>query len=241
MTTNQTVPNHIAIILDGNGRWAKKRRLPRALGHKAGCETLKSILDSCNDIGLKYLTVYAFSTENWKRSQDEVSALVQLIRYYIPRLEKKAMQKNTRVLIMGNRERFAEDVIRILDSVEAATRDNTGLTFILGLNYGGRDEIRRAMVKLGQEIAAGRLKPEDITEEMISAHLDNPQVPDPDLIIRTSGEMRLSNFLTWQSAYAEFEFPEVLWPDFGDEDLEEAIALYNNRDRRFGGRKTDGS
>ncbi|MBP3729566.1 MAG: isoprenyl transferase [Lachnospiraceae bacterium] len=241
MTTNQKVPDHIAIILDGNGRWAKKRRLPRALGHKAGCETLKRILDSCNDIGLKYLTVYAFSTENWKRSQEEVSALMQLIRYYIPRLEKKAMQKNTRVLIMGNRERFTEDVIRILDSVEETTKNNTGLTFVLGLNYGGRDEIRRAAVALAQEVAAGRLKPEEITEEMISARLDNPQVPDPDLIIRTSGEMRLSNFLTWQSAYAEFEFPEVLWPDFSDEDLEEALALYNSRDRRFGGRKPDGS
>ena len=145
---------------------------------------------------------------------------MQLIRYYIPRLEKKAMQKNTRVLIMGDRSRFSEDVIGILDSVEERTAANTGLTFILGLNYGGRDEIRRAMVKLGREIAEGRLKPEEITEEMISARLDNPEVPDPDLIIRTSGEMRLSNFLTWQSAYSEFEFPDVLWPDFGDEDLE---------------------
>ena len=240
MTTEQKVPNHIAIILDGNGRWAKKRRLPKALGHKQGCETLKSILDSCNDIGLKYLTVYAFSTENWKRSDDEVAALMQLIRYYIPRLEKKAMKKNTRVLIMGDRSRFSPDMIDILNSVEETTKNNTGLTFILGLNYGGRDEIRRAMVKLGQEIAAGTLKPEDITEDMISARLDNPDVPDPDLIIRTSGEMRLSNFLTWQSAYSEFEFPTVLWPDFSDGDLEEAIALYNGRDRRFGGRKSDG-
>ena len=154
MTTEQKVPTHIAIILDGNGRWAKKRRLPRALGHKQGCETLKNILDSCNDIGLNYLTVYAFSTENWRRSDDEVAALMQLIRYYIPRLEKKAMKKNTRVLIMGDRTRFAPDVIEILDSVENTTKENTGLTFILGLNYGGRAELTRAARLLAESIAA---------------------------------------------------------------------------------------
>lgn len=237
MTTEQKVPNHIAIILDGNGRWAKKRNIPRALGHKAGCEGLKHILDSCNDIGLKYLSVYAFSTENWKRSEDEVKALMQLIRFYIPRLQKKAMKKNTRVLTMGDDEMFSEDVRRILKECRDATRDNTGLTFILGLNYGGRDELTRAMIKIGQKIAAGELKPEEITQEVIAAHLDTAGIPDPDLIIRTSGEQRLSNFLLWQGAYAELEFPETLWPDFDDAALEQALAEYNSRERRYGGRK----
>ena len=236
MTTEQKVPDHIAIILDGNGRWAKKRNIPRALGHKAGCESLKHILDSCNDIGLKYLSVYAFSTENWKRSDDEVKALMQLIRFYIPRLQKKAMKKNTRVLTMGDDGMFSEDVRKILKDCREATKDNTGLTFILGLNYGGRDELRRAMVKIGEKIAAGELKPEAITQELIGEHLDTAGIPDPDLIIRTSGEQRLSNFLLWQGAYAELEFPETLWPDFDDAALEEALAEYNRRERRYGGR-----
>lgn len=233
------LPRHIGIILDGNGRWAKKKHVPRALGHKAGCETLKHILDTCNDIGLEYFSVYAFSTENWKRSIDEVNALMQLIRYYIPRLETRAMNKNTRVIIMGAIDAFHPEIQTMFRHLMETTKNNTGLTFIMGLGYGGRDEIRRAMVKLGKEIAEGRLKPEDITEEMISNHLDTAGIPDPDLIIRTSGEMRTSNFLPWQGAYAELEFPSVLWPDFSDDDLMAAIREYNSRDRRFGGRKQD--
>ena len=162
---------------------------------------------------------------------------MQLIRFYIPRLQKKAMKKNTRVLTMGDDEMFSEDVRRILKECRDATRDNTGLTFILGLNYGGRDELTRAMIKIGQKIAAGELKPEEITQEVIAAHLDTAGIPDPDLIIRTSGEQRLSNFLLWQGAYAELEFPETLWPDFDDAALEQALAEYNSRERRYGGRK----
>ncbi len=239
MNEELRMPAHIAIILDGNGRWAKKKHVPRALGHKAGCETLKHILDTCNDMGLKYFSIYAFSTENWKRSEDEVLALMQLIRYYIPRLKKKAMTKNTRVLTMGDTSRFHPEIAAMLTDLIETTKNNTGMTFILGLNYGGRDEIRRAVTKIGEEIAAGRLKPEEITEELISAHLDTAGIPDPDLIIRTSGEKRTSNFLPWQGAYAELEFPDVLWPDFSDDDLIRAIEEYNHRDRRFGGRNSD--
>ncbi len=239
MNEELRMPIHIAIILDGNGRWAKKKHVPRALGHKAGCETLKHILDTCNDMGLKYFSIYAFSTENWKRSEDEVLALMQLIRYYIPRLKKKAMTKNTKVLIMGDTSRFHPEIAAMLTDLIETTKNNTGMTFILGLNYGGRDEIRRAVTKIGEEIAAGTLKPEEITEELISAHLDTAGIPDPDLIIRTSGEKRTSNFLPWQGAYAELEFPEVLWPDFSDDDLIRAIEEYNSRERRFGGRKTN--
>ena len=239
MNEELRMPTHIAIILDGNGRWAKKKHVPRALGHKAGCETLKHILDTCNDMGLKYFSIYAFSTENWKRSEDEVLALMQLIRYYIPRLKKKAMTKNTKVLTMGDTSRFHPEIAAMLTDLIETTKNNTGMTFILGLNYGGRDEIRRAVTKIGEEIAAGTLKPEEITEELISAHLDTAGIPDPDLIIRTSGEKRTSNFLPWQGAYAELEFPDVLWPDFSDDDLVRAIKEYNSRDRRFGGRKTD--
>lgn len=239
MNEERKMPTHIAIILDGNGRWAKKKHVPRALGHKAGCETLKHILDTCNDMGLKYFSIYAFSTENWKRSEDEVLALMQLIRYYIPRLKKKAMTKNTKVLTMGDTSRFYPEIAAMLTDLIETTKNNTGMTFILGLNYGGRDEIRRAVTKIGEEIAAGTLKPEEITEQLISDHLDTAGIPDPDLIIRTSGEMRTSNFLPWQGAYAELEFPDVLWPDFSDDDLIRAIDEYNSRDRRFGGRKTN--
>ena len=239
MNEELRMPTHIAIILDGNGRWAKKKHVPRALGHKAGCETLKHILDTCNDMGLKYFSIYAFSTENWKRSEDEVLALMQLIRYYIPRLKKKAMTKNTKVLIMGDTSRFHPEIAAMLTDLIETTKNHTGMTFILGLNYGGRDEIRRAVTKIGEEIAAGTLKPEEITEQLISDHLDTAGIPDPDLIIRTSGEKRTSNFLPWQGAYAELEFPEVLWPDFSDDDLIRAIEEYNSRERRFGGRKTN--
>ncbi len=239
MNEERKMPTHIAIILDGNGRWAKKKHVPRALGHKAGCETLKHILDTCNDMGLKYFSIYAFSTENWKRSEDEILALMQLIRYYIPRLKKKAMTKNTKVLTMGDTSRFHPEIAAMLTDLIETTKNNTGMTFILGLNYGGRDEIRRAVTKIGEEIAAGTLKPEEITEQLISDHLDTAGIPDPDLIIRTSGEMRTSNFLPWQGAYAELEFPDVLWPDFSDDDLIRAIDEYNSRDRRFGGRKTN--
>lgn len=235
------LPRHIAVILDGNGRWAKKKGVPRAIGHKEGCETLKHILDTCYEWGVSYFSVYAFSTENWKRSQAEVTALIQLMRYYLPRLEKRSMERNTKVRIMGDIDGFPADVQKIMHHLVDTTAANTGLTFIMGLNYGGRDELRRAMVKLAEKVKRGELEPDAITEQMISENLDTAGIPDPDLIIRTSGEMRLSNFMTWQSAYSEFEFPTVLWPDFSDADLEEAVNIYNSRDRRFGGRKNEES
>ena len=234
-----TNPRHISVILDGNGRWAKKKGVPRAIGHKEGCETLKHILDICYYKKIEYFSVYAFSTENWKRSQGEVTALIQLMRYYLPRLEKRSMERNTKVRIIGDITAFPADVQKIMRHLMETTSVNTGLTFIMGLNYGGRDELRRAVVKLARKVKNGELEPEDITEAMISASLDTADIPDPDVIIRTSGEMRLSNFMTWQSAYSELEFPTVLWPDFSEKDLDEAIRIYNSRDRRFGGRKEE--
>ena len=234
-----TNPRHISVILDGNGRWAKKKGVPRAIGHKEGCETLKHILDICYYKKIEYFSVYAFSTENWKRSQGEVTALIQLMRYYLPRLEKRSMERNTKVRIIGDITAFPADVQKIMRHLMETTSVNTGLTFIMGLNYGGRDELRRAVVKLARKVKNRELEPEDITEAMISASLDTADIPDPDVIIRTSGEMRLSNFMTWQSAYSELEFPTVLWPDFSEKDLDEAIRIYNSRDRRFGGRKED--
>lgn len=235
------IPSHIGIILDGNGRWAKKKGVPRAIGHKEGCEALKRTLDFCNDIGVKYFSVYAFSTENWKRSRTEVFALIQLMRFYLPRLEKRAMEKNTRVMTIGDVSAFPEDVQKTLQKLKEKTASNTGLTFLMGFNYGGRDEIRRAVQAIARKVKAGELLPENISEDTISAHLDTAGIPDPDLIIRASGEMRLSNFMPWQSAYAELEFPEVLWPDFSNEDLLKAIEIYNGRERRFGGRSEEES
>ena len=230
-------PRHIAVILDGNGRWAKKKGVPRAIGHKEGCETLKHILDTCYYKKIEFFSVYAFSTENWKRSSGEVAALIQLMRYYLPRLEKRSMERNTKVRIIGDISGFPADVQKIMHHLIETTSVNTGLTFIMGLNYGGRDELRRAVVKLAEKVKAGELEPENITEDTISSYLDTAGIPDPDVIIRTSGEMRLSNFMTWQSAYSELEFPTVLWPDFSDNDLDEAIRIFNGRERRFGGRK----
>lgn len=232
------IPKHVAIILDGNGRWAKRRGLPRKLGHKAGCEALEQIVEDAARLGIKVLSIYAFSTENWKRTQDEVSALMQLFRYYIPRLRKRCFEGSIKVETIGDMSLFDEDLIRGIDELKRDTKDFARMTFVLGLNYGGRDEIRRAAVKLAEKVKAGELEPEDITEEMISRNLDTAvlEYPDPDLLIRTSGEQRLSNFMLWQNAYAEMYFPELLWPDFKKADLVKAIEVYNGRDRRYGGR-----
>ena len=232
------IPAHVAIILDGNGRWAKRRGLPRKLGHKAGCEALEQIVEDAARLGIKVLSIYAFSTENWKRTQDEVSALYQLFRYYIPRLRKRCFEGDIKVETIGDMSLFDEDLIRGIDELKRDTKDFTRMTFVLGLNYGSRDEIRRAAVKLAEKVKAGEMEPEDITEEMISANLDTAVLdyPDPDLLIRTSGEQRLSNFMLWQNAYAEMYFPELLWPDFKKADLVKAIEVYNGRDRRYGGR-----
>ena len=230
------IPNHVAIILDGNGRWAERRGLPRKMGHAQGCVAVEQTVRDCNALGIKYLTVYGFSTENWKRSEEEVSALMVLFRQYIRKLTKVAMEENCRVVMIGERSRFDSDLIEALNTIESKTKDNTAMTFVIALNYGGRDEITRAVQKIGAEIAAGNLQPDEITEGMIAEHLDTAGIPDPDLLIRTSGEIRLSNYLIWQCAYTEIYVTDVLWPDFNMEELKKAIDAYSHRERRFGGR-----
>lgn len=237
LDANVVIPAHVALILDGNGRWAKKRGLPRTMGHKEGCVTVEKTVEIAARMGIRYLTVYGFSTENWKRSEDEVGALMQLFRYYMVRLLKIASANNVRVKMIGDRSRFAKDIIAGINRLENETRDNTGLTFVIAVNYGGRDEIRRAAAKLAADAAKGALAPEAVTEEVFSSYLDTAGIPDPDLLIRTSGELRLSNYLLWQLAYTELYVTDCLWPDFNQEELEKAILQYNKRDRRFGGVK----
>lgn len=231
------IPAHVAIIMDGNGRWAKKRGLPRKMGHVEGCKVVEQTVEDAARLGIRYLTVYAFSTENWKRSEDEVDALMQLFRYYAKRLLKIANENNVRVKMIGERSRFAPDIIDGINALEETTKKNTGLTFVIAVNYGSRDEIRRGMTRMMQDARDGKVSPEEVTEELISSYLDTRGIPDPDLLIRTSGEERLSNFLMWQLAYSEFYFTDVLWPDFTKEELVKAIEAYNSRDRRFGGAK----
>ncbi len=234
----KVIPEHIAMILDGNGRWAKKRGLPRVMGHKAGCEAVERIVRVCADLGVKYLTVYGFSTENWKRSSEEVGALMDLFRVYLKKLLKVAREENCRCLMIGDKTRFAPDIIAGIDELTEETRQNSGMTFIIAINYGGRDELRRAVEKIVNE--AKRRDSDSfsaVTEQMISNSLDTAGIPDPDLLIRTSGELRVSNFLLWQIAYSEIYVTETLWPDFDKKALEDAVLSYNTRDRRFGGRK----
>ena len=231
---NLTIPQHVAIILDGNGRWAKKRGLPRNLGHAQGFATVEKTVFHAADLGIKYLTVYGFSTENWKRPAEEVSGLMTLFRAYMKRLLKTALENDARVLMIGERSRFPQDIIDGINELEEKTKDNSRITFTIAINYGGRDEITRAVNKMILEAKDGTLT-EPVTEQVIAQHLDTKLIPDPDLLIRTSGEQRLSNYLIWQSAYAELYFTDVLWPDFSKEDLIEAIRYYNTRDRRFGG------
>ena len=234
---NMVIPRHVALILDGNGRWAKKRGLPRTMGHKEGCVTVEKTVEIAARMGIEYLTVYGFSTENWKRPMEEVGALMQLFRYYMVRLLKVASANNMRVKMIGDRTRFAQDIIDGIGRLESETRDNTGLTFIIAVNYGGRDEIRRAAARLAADCAQGKRNPEEITEEVFASYLDTAGIPDPDLLIRTSGELRLSNYLLWQLAYTEIYVTDCLWPDFDREELERAIVQYNKRDRRYGGVK----
>ena len=233
------VPEHVAIILDGNGRWAKAHHVPRNVGHSAGSKAVEQICEDAYNIGIKYLTVYAFSTENWKRSEDEVNALMLLLKNYLKDCVKRASSNNMRVIVIGEKNGLSPDIIRSIDELEKISENNTGLTFVIGLNYGGRDEITRAVKKISQKVLSGELSVDDITENTITDNLDTRGIPDPDLLIRTSGEMRLSNFLPWQLAYTEFYFPGVLWPDFNREELIKAVEKYNLRDRRFGGRKEE--
>ena len=229
------VPRHVAIILDGNGRWAKKRGLPRNMGHVEGCKVVERTVEDTARLGIKYLTVYGFSTENWKRSAEEVGALMQLFRYYMKRLLKVAKKNDVRVIMIGERSRVDADIIEGLDRLENETKGNSRMTFTIAVNYGSRDEITRAVRRMMEDCAAGKLSPKDVNEELIGSYLDTKELPDPDLLIRTSGEERLSNYLLWQLAYTEFYFTDVLWPDFNKEELVKAIEKYNGRDRRFGG------
>lgn len=235
--TNMVIPEHVALILDGNGRWAKKRGLPRTMGHKEGCVTVEKTVEIAARMGIRYLTVYGFSTENWKRSVEEVGALMQLFRYYMVRLLKIAKTNNVRVKMIGDRRRFDKDIIEGLDRLERETKDNTGLTFVIAVNYGGRDEIVRAVKQVMEDTKAGKIREEEMDEGLFASYLDTAGIPDPDLLIRTSGEIRLSNYLLWQLAYTEIYITDCLWPDFNKEELEKAIAQYNSRDRRFGGAK----
>lgn len=232
------IPKHIAIILDGNGRWAKKRNLPRAMGHKAGCETLEKIVEDCARLGVEYLTVYGFSTENWKRSEEEIGALMKLFRFYMVKLLKVANENNVRVKMIGDKSRFDQDIIEGVDKLIESTKKNTGLTFIFAINYGARDEITRAVRKILKDEREGKIDNIDemVDQKFIESYLDTYPAPDPDLLIRTSGELRISNYLLWQIAYSEIYITDVLWPDFTKIELEKAIAAYNQRERRFGGR-----
>ena len=231
------IPEHVAVIMDGNGRWAKKRFLPRNYGHAEGAKALEAICENCDKLGIKYLTVYAFSTENWNRPDDEVKALMKLLRDYLSNCIERANKNNMRCLVIGEKTGLDQDIVDRINELEQCSKDNTGITFIIALNYGSRDEIKRATRQIAADCKEGKLNPEDITEETISSYLDTKNIPDPDLLIRTSGELRLSNYLLWQLAYTEFYFTDVLWPDFNKEELKKAIVKYNQRDRRFGGVK----
>jgi len=227
------IPASVAIIMDGNGRWAQKRGLPRTMGHKEGCKTVEKIIEDAGRIGIRCLTVYAFSTENWNRSKEEVSALMDLFRYYAMRLLKRSMENNVRIRMIGDRSRFPEDIVEAINKMERETAENTGMTFVMAANYGGRDEIRRAGLRLAEKLSA---EPDiKVDEQMFAGFLDTAGLPDPDLVIRTSGEQRISNFLLWQAAYAEFVFTDVLWPDFNADVLMDCIREFNGRNRRFGG------
>ncbi len=228
------VPNHVAIILDGNGRWAKAKGMPRNYGHVQGAKTVETICEEAYRMGIQYLTVYAFSTENWNRPADEVNALMGLLRNYMKTCLKTAAKNNMCVRVIGEKSRLDEDIRSRIAELEKATVHNTGLHFQIAINYGGRDEICRAFQKIAEKVEKGALAPAQITEGAISDCLDTAGIPDPDLLIRTCNEQRISNFLLWQLAYTEFYFTDVAWPDFSKEELVKAVEAYNHRDRRYG-------
>ena len=233
------VPNHIAIILDGNGRWAKAKGLPRGYGHVKGCANLEQVCYDIKDLGVKYLTVYAFSTENWKRSREEVDGLMKLFRSYLKKCIKISRDNKMKIKIIGDISAFAPDIQESIRKLEEFSKDYDELYFRIAMNYGSRDEITRGMRKMAQDVADGKVSPDQITEDTIGSYLDTAGVPDPDLLIRTSGEQRLSNFLMWQLAYTDFYFTDVAWPDFHKAELVQAIEKYNQRDRRYGGVKEE--
>lgn len=233
------VPQHIAIILDGNGRWAKSKGMPRNFGHTQGAKNVERICEEAYKMGVKYLTVYAFSTENWNRPDAEVGALMNLLRNYMKTCLKTAEKNHMRVRVIGDKSRLDDDIRMRIAELEEASKNNDGLNFQIALNYGSRDEMIRAMKQMAKEIEDGTLRAADITEARFETYLDTHGIPDPDLLIRTSGEQRLSNYLLWQLAYTEFYFADVHWPDFSKEELEKAIEQYNKRDRRYGKIKED--
>ena len=227
-------PRHVAIIMDGNGRWAQKRARPRLFGHHAGARRVRQIVQACPDLGVEYLTIFAFSTENWKRTQTEVAGLMSLFRRYIMKEMQDFVRENVRVRFIGDRYRLEPGLRALMEETEALTAHCTRLNLTIAINYGARDEVARAMRLLARDVAEGRLDPEAVDEQTLPRYLDTRVLPDPDLVIRTSGEARISNFLLWQSAYAEYEFIDTLWPDFNREIFADLLAQYGARDRRFG-------
>lgn len=239
MEKNLKMPRHVAIILDGNGRWAKAKGMPRNYGHVQGAKTVETICEEAYKMGIQYLTVYAFSTENWNRPQDEVDALMKLLRNYMKNCLKTAEKNRMCVRVLGDKSRLDEDIRERIGELEEATKNNDGLHFQIAINYGGRDEIVRAVRNMAQDLEKGALAPGDIGEDCIDRYLDTVGIPDPDLLIRTCNEQRISNFLLWQLAYTELYFTPVPWPDFTKEELEKAVEAYNHRERRFGGLKEE--
>lgn len=237
MDKDLVMPRHVAIILDGNGRWAKAKGMPRNYGHVEGARTVEKICEEAYKMGIQYLTVYAFSTENWSRPQDEVNALMKLLRNYLKNCLKTAEKNKMCVKIIGDISRLDQDLQEKILELQEATKQNDGLHFQVAINYGGRDEITRAVKSLAQKVESGQLKAEDITEKILEESLDTAGIPDPDLLIRTCNEQRISNFLLWQLAYTEFYFTPVAWPDFSKEELLKAVEAYNHRNRKYGGLK----
>ena len=233
------IPQHVAIILDGNGRWAKAKGMPRNYGHAQGSKNVEKICEEAWRMGIKYLTVYAFSTENWNRPKEEVNALMRLLRNYMKTCLKTAAKNDMKVRVIGDITKLDEDIQKRILELEEATKNNGGLNFQIAINYGSRDEITRAVRTLAEDVKEGKLMPEEVNEACIERYLDTHDIPDPDLLIRTSGEQRLSNYLLWQLAYTEFYFTDVPWPDFSKQELEKAIEQYNRRDRRYGGVKEE--
>ncbi|MDY4129293.1 isoprenyl transferase [Peptostreptococcus porci] len=230
----EKIPNHIAIIMDGNGRWAKSKFMPRTYGHKVGVETIRKIVKECSRLGVKYLTLYAFSTENWKRPQEEVSALMGLLVTYLKNELDELHKNNVKILTIGDISKLPDVCVDELEKSIEKTKNNTGVTLSLALNYGSRDDIKKAVREISKDVSDGKISVEDIDDEMISKHLYTKNIIDPDLVIRTSGEQRLSNFLLWEVAYSEFYFTDIHWPDFDEENLQKAIYSYQKRERRFG-------
>ena len=236
-TEERKIPQHVAIIMDGNGRWAKKRGLPRTMGHAQGARAVEQILEDADHMGIRYLTVYAFSTENWSRPDSEVTALMNLLRNYMKTSLAKCAKNNVCIRVLGDKSRLDQDLQDAIANLEKETAANTGIHFQIAINYGSRDELRRGITNLAEKVKSGELLPEEITDEMIGNALDTKGIPDPDLLIRTCGEQRISNFLLWQIAYSELYFTDAAWPDFDKNELEKAVDAYNHRERRYGGLK----